>query len=208
VFLAPETWPFTAATLVLLLLTAIEGLALLFGAHASHWLDDLLPDPTDAVHSAFDKPLGWLHVGRVPALVLLVIFLAAFAFTGFALNMVVHRLLGIWVTAWIAVPIAVIAALPIVRILGAGVAKVIPADETFAVTLDTLVGRVATVVTGTARPGYPAQAKVSNQHGQTLYIMVEPDDGTTFENGASVLLVRQISGSRFAGIANPRPDLL
>ncbi len=75
--------------------------------------------------------------------------------------------------------------------------------------LDTLVGRVATIVNGTARPGLPgAGAKWQNQHGQTLYIMVEPDSGGTFESGTSVLLVRQISGTRFAAIPNPRPDLL
>jgi hypothetical protein len=68
---------------------------------------------------------------------------------------------------------------------------------------------VATVLGGTARNGYPAEAKVLNQHGQTLYVMVEPDAAEAiFEAGASVLLVRQISGTRFSGIANPRPDLL
>ena len=76
-------------------------------------------------------------------------------------------------------------------------------------TLDTLVGRVAIVVSGSAKRGYPSEAKVVNQYGQTLYIMLEPDtEDCTFEPGASVLLVRQISGNRFAGIANPRPDLL
>jgi hypothetical protein len=208
VFLAPETWPFTAATLLLLLITAVEGIALLFGTSAHGWIDDLLPDPHDAIEGAFDKPLGWLHVGKVPALVLLVLFLGAFALTGFAINMVIQRLFGFWLTPWIAVPVAFVTALPMVRILGAGVARVMPTDETFAVTLDTLIGRVATIVGGTARQGYPAQAKVTNQHGQTLYIMVEPDTAGTFESGASILLVRQISGSRFAGIANPRPDLL
>lgn len=207
-FLAPETWPFAAATLLLLLITAVEGVALLLGASMSGWVDHVLPNTADSVEGAFDKALGWLHLGRVPALVLLVVFLAGFAFTGFALNMVFHWLFGMWLTALVAVPVAFITALPIVRILGAGLARVIPADETFAVTLDTLVGRVATIVNGTARTGYPAQAKVLNQHGQTLYVMVEPDAGGVFESGASVLLVRQISGSRFAGIANPRPDLL
>jgi hypothetical protein len=207
VFLAPETWPFAAATLLLLLITAVEGLALLFGTHLSGFVDHMIPD-MDHVDSALDRALSWLHFGRVPVLVLIVLFLATFALTGFALNMVVHWLLGVWLTSLISVPIAVITALPIVRILGAGIARAIPKDETYAVTLDTLVGRVATIVNGTARAGYPAQAKVPNQHGQTLYVMVEPDSGGTFESGTSVLLVRQISGTRFAAIPNPRPDLL
>jgi Protein of unknown function (DUF1449) len=207
VFLAPETWPFVAATLLLLLITAVEGLALLFGAHLSGVVDHLLPDPSHA-ESGLDRALSWLHFGRVPVLVLIVLFLATFALTGFALNMVIHWLFGLWVTALISVPVAVITSLPIVRILGAGIGRAIPKDETYAVTLDTLVGRVATIVSGTARAGYPAQAKVANQHGQMLYVMVEPDTGGTFESGTSVLLVRQISGTRFAAIPNPRPDLL
>jgi hypothetical protein len=206
---AAETWPFVVATVLLLLITAAEGLALLAGVSVFHWLDHWLPGISHAEQGALDKGLGWLHVGRVPVLALLVIFLAAFAMTGFALNMVAHRLLGLWVPVWLSIPVAAVAGLPIVRILGAGIGRLVPSDESFAVTLDSLVGRVATVLGGTARNGYPAEAKVLNQHGQTLYVMVEPDAADAiFEAGASVLLVRQIAGTRFSGIANPRPDLL
>jgi hypothetical protein len=209
VLFAAQTWPFAGATVVLLLITATEGLALLVGVSVFHWLDHWLPDLSHGAHGPLDKGLGWLHVGRVPALALLVIFLAAFAMTGFALNMVVHRLLDLWVPVWMSIPIAAVAGLPVVRIVGAGVARLVPSDESYAVTLDSLVGRVATVLGGTASNGYPAEAKVLNQHGQTLYITVEPDTAEAiFEAGASVLLVRQIAGTRFAGIANPRPDLL
>jgi Protein of unknown function (DUF1449) len=206
---AAETWPFVVATLVLVLITAVEGIALLAGLSAFHWLEHLAAYSPTAEHGTLDKGLGWLHLGRVPVLALLVLFLAAFALTGFAANLVVHRLFGSWLPVWISIPIALVAALPSVRLLGTGVARLVPADETFAVTLDSLVGRVATVLGGTARQGYPAEAKVLNQHGQTLYVMVEPDmaDGV-FEAGTSVLLVRQVAGNRFAGIPNPRPDLL
>ena len=47
-----------------------------------------------------------------------------------------------------------------------------------------LVGRMATIVLGTARQGSPAQAKVRDQHGQTHYVMLEPDeDGASFQAG-------------------------
>jgi hypothetical protein len=209
VLFAPETWPFAVATLLMLLIAAVEGLALLAGFSAFHWLEHWMPEPKGTSPSALDRGLGWLHLGRVPALALLVLFLAAFAMTGFAANMVMHRLLGAWLPVWISTPIAFLAAIPIVRLLGAGMARLVPADETFAVSLDTLVGRMATVLGGTARHGYPAEAKVSNQHGQTLYVMVEPDlPDAIFGPGSNVLLVRQLAGNRFAGIPNPRPDLL
>lgn len=209
VFFAAQTWPFALATILLLLITIVEGAALLFGQNISSMLESVVPDPWDGFHGPLDDALGWLHVGRVPILVLAVIFLAAFAFTGFALNMVTVRVFGFFVTPWLAVPLAFVAALPVVRILGAGIARIVPKDETFAVTLDTLVGRVATIVSGTGRKGFPAQAKVVNQHGQALYVMVEPEEGAPeLASGTSVLLVRQLGGSRFGGIPNPRPDLL
>ncbi len=206
---AAETWPFTIATFLMLLIAVVEGLAMVAGANISEWLQSALPDPWDSVHGPFDNVLGWLHVGRVPFLVLVVLFLMGFALAGFALNMVANRMFGLWVPTLISVPLAFFATLPFVRILGAGLARIIPQDQTFAVSFESLIGRVATIVGGTARPGYPAQARVANEHGQNLYIMVEPEtDGVTFGSGEQILLKKQISGSRFAGVVNPWPDLV
>jgi hypothetical protein len=209
VLFAAETWPFTVATFLMLLIAIVEGVAMVIGANLSEWLQHALPDPWDAVHGPFDNVLGWLHVGRVPVLVLVVLFLAGFALTGFGLNLVARQFLGTWLPPLISVPLACFATLPIVRILGAGLARLIPQEQTYAVSFESLVGRAATIVNGTAKQGYPAQARVANEHGQNLYVMVEPDtEGTTFQVGERVLLVKQIAGSRFACAVNPWPDLL
>ena len=203
--LATETWPFTAAAFLMLLIAVVEGISMAVGAN----LSESLQHSWDGSHGGFDKLLGWLYVGRVPVLVLLVLFLGGFALTGFGLNLVVHRVFGMWVPAIVSVPAAFFATLPIVRILGAGLARILPQDQTFAVSFDTLIGRVGTIVNGTARQGYPAQAKVPNEHGQMLYVMVEPEaEGMSFQNGERVLLTKQISGSRFAAVVNPWPDLV
>jgi len=204
--LAPETAPFLVASLVLLAIAAVEGLGLLIGTSASHWLDSLLHHPVDG---AADSWLGWLHVGRVPVLALIVIFLAAFAVVGFAVNMAVHGLFGFYLPALFGAPIALLAALPVVRVTGGALGRVIPKDESSAVSIDSLVGRIATVVSGTARLGYPAQARVVSEHGQTIYVMVEPDNAdASFAAGEPVLLVRRVTGTRFQGIRNPKPELL
>lgn len=206
---AAETWPFTVATFLLLLIAIVEAVAMVVGSSLSQSLQHLLPDVGDAHAGVFDKLLGWLSFGRVPVLVLMVLFLASFALTGFALNLVVRQLFGFWVPPLIAVAVAFLITLPVVRFAGAGLARLIPQDQTYAVSFDSLVGRVATIVSGTARPGYPAQAKVPNEHGQMLYVMVEPEvEGMTFQSGERVLLNRRISGNRFAGALNPWPDLI
>ncbi|HEU4655481.1 MAG TPA: YqiJ family protein [Steroidobacteraceae bacterium] len=206
---AAETWPFTIATFLMLLIAIVEGIATVIGASVSESLQHALPDSFDHLHGAFDKLLGWLHVGRVPILVLLVLFLSGFALCGFGLNMVAHRFIGAWVPAAISVPIAFVATLPIVRILGAGIARFIPQEQTFAVSFTSLIGRPAIIVSGTARQGYAAQARVRNEHGQTIYVMVEPEaEGMSFQAGEEIMLTQQVAGSRFLGAINPWPDLV
>src|SRR5262245_4637379 len=121
---AAETWPFTAAAFLMLLIAIVEGVAMVIGAALSGLLQHHLPDPWDNLHGPFDKMLAWLHVGRVPFLVLVVLFLAGFSFSGFALNLAVHRLFGFWAPTIVAVPVAFVATLPIVRVLGAVLARI------------------------------------------------------------------------------------
>jgi hypothetical protein len=210
VFLAPESAPYLIATLVMLFIAALEGVALLMGMSASGWLDHLLPhNDSDLDGVGADTILGWLHVGRVPLLVLVVVFLASFAVLGFMANIVVRALFGIYIPALIGAPAALVAALPVVRVTGRVLARVLPKDQSSAVSLESLVGRIATVTGGTARVDYPAQAKVATEFGQAIYVLVEPDThDTTFGAHDQVLLVRRMSGKKFQGIRNPKPDLM
>ena len=208
---AVETWPFAIAALLLLLIAAVEIIAVVVGASLSEWLHhsvaDLDTDALNGTQGSFDKLLGWLHVGKAPVLVLLVLALASFSLLGFGLNLAAQHLFSVWVTPFVSIPLAFVATLPLVHVLGASLCRIVPHDQTYAVSFDSLIGRVATIVNGTARPGYPAQARVSNEHGQALYVMVEPETaGVTFEIGDPVLLNRRIAGNRFKGTISPWLD--
>jgi len=208
-FLAPESWPFTMAVMLLVAIAVVEGLALLVGMSLSGWIDHFIPDAAHGVEGLSDSWLGWLHIGKVPILVLLVVLLTAFALIGYIINATVYSGLGFYPPTPVSIVAALLGALPVVRLSGAAIARLIPRDETSAVSFDSLVGRVAVIVNGTARAGYPAEARVKSDYGQTLYVRVEPDGpDIRFGPAESVLLIKQISGSRFVAIANPRPDLL
>lgn len=205
-FLVAETSPFLVATLVMLAIGLVEGLGLLLGSSPSQWLDHFVHLPEDGV---LESVLGWLHVGKVPFLALIVVFLATFAVIGFALNLAVHGVFGVYVPAVIGAPAALGASVPVVRVMGGALGRVIPRDESSAVSIASVVGRIATIVSGTARAGNPAQARVSSEHGQTLYVMVEPDNAeTSFTSGEQVLLVKRLTATKFQGIRNPKPHLL
>jgi hypothetical protein len=207
-FLAPELWPFVLAAALMVVLAVIEGAALLIGLSPSHWLDSSMPDIGHAEGFA-NAVVGWLHLGKVPVLVLVVIFLTAFSVTGFAVQFACGALIAHFLPTPAGVAIAFVGALGIVRSFGGALGKLVPKDETSAVSDANLVGRVGIIVMGTASTGRPAQARLHDEHGMAHYVMVEPEDADQrFDQGVSVLLVRRLSGRRFHAIHNPKPDLL
>jgi hypothetical protein len=204
-FLAPELWPFLLATGLMIALAVMEGVALLIGASTMSWYDGAGIDPD----GFFGETLGWLHFGKVPVLVLLVIFLTVFALTGYIAQFAVRGMIGSFVPWPVAAGVAFVMGVSGVRVFGGALGRIVPRDETSAVTDASLVGRIGTIVIGTARAGTPAQARVRDERGATHYVMVEPEQADhVFETGASVLLVRHVGGRRFHAIHNPKPELL
>ena len=201
--LAPEMLPFSVALLVMLMIGAAEAIGL--GAGAAHLHVGADPDGGDL--------LGWLGVGEVPLLIVLVVLLALFGLIGFAGQQLAAALLGAPVSPWIAGPAALAAALPLPGTSARALARILPRDETTAVSLDSLVGKRATITIGTARRGSPAQARVRDVHGQVHYVMVEPhEEEHPIGEGQEILLARR-DGNIFLALGEadgitPRFDTL
>jgi hypothetical protein len=191
--------PFVAALLLMLLVGLVEVLG--FGGGLSADGDG------DLFDSESPSILSWLNMGRLPLLMLIVVFLFGFGMIGVIGQRLLHGFTAVYAPAWISAPLAFVAALPLTRLFSRLLSRIMPHDETSAVSRDTLVGRVAVVVTGEARPGNAAQSRVRDEHGQVHYVMVEPDDADViFAEGDSVILVR-MAGARFFAIPNTSPSL-
>lgn len=204
-FFAGETLPFGIAFALIIAIALIEGLGMMFSLSPSSALDNWLPDETGG---ALQQVLGWLHIGRVPALVLLLLFLAGYAVFGYGLQIVARGLFGGYLPGWLAGVAAVPAGLATVRALGALIAHLVPRDESSAISDQSLIGRAGVVSAGTARRGLAAQARVRDSHGRTHFLMVEPDvDEEEFDEGVEVLIVRKV-GAFYRCIRNPHPALL
>ena len=54
-----------------------------------------------------------------------------------------------------------------------------------------MIGRTALIILGQAKINFPAQAKVKDQFGQMHYVMVEPEQDETFQQGQSVILTQR-----------------
>lgn len=204
IFMVPQTMPFGVALLILIGLGVIEGIGVFTALSPSQMFDQHFH--LDAAE--IDGPLGWLHVGKVPLLVLLILFLLGFAIGGYLIQIFSFSLLGAYIPAWLAILPAALIGLSTVHGMGSLLGHIIPKDETSAVSEQTLIGRAGVVVTGTARQGMAAQVKVRDQHGNYHYLMVEPDDADdTFAQGSEVLIVKR-HGALYRGIRNPHPALI
>lgn len=205
-FTAPENLPFGVGFTLIVCIALIEGLGMLVTVSPSNALDNLLPEIDG--DGGFDQVLGWLHIGKVPLLVLVLLFLTGYTLFGYSMQLVAHGLLGNYLPAAVAGLLAVPAGMATVRGLGALIAHIVPHDETSAISAHSLIGRVGVIIGGEARRGLAAQARVRDDHGHSHYLMVEPDlDGDTFKEGAQVLIVSK-SGAFYRCIANPHPTLM
>lgn len=207
--LAPENAPFSICLALMLLLTLLEAVAIAMGAALSDALHNLFHFPHidhAAPDGAFESVLGWLHLGRVPLMILLSLLLGGFAIGGFVVQYASKAIAGGYLPAWLASVPALASGLGFTRVVGGAVAKVLPKDETTSVSESSLVGRCAVVTIGVAKRGAPAEARLRDQHGQAHYVMVEPDvPGEEFPQGTSVLLVGQV-GVVYRCLRDPDPS--
>lgn len=203
--------PFSIAGGVLLALVALELLTALIGKPASALVDHVFGhgiapldghagvDHADAQgsHGLDDLPahargtpvgaIDWLNVGRVPALVLLMLLLAAFAVSGFFIQGLTSGVIAPlpWPLAAVA---AGVVAVFVTRRLSRMIGSVMPRDETYVVDTGTLVGLTGIVTLGPARVGVVAKARFRDRHGNTHFPRVEPFDPVdVFAQGEAVL---------------------
>lgn len=215
--LAPQNYPFTIALSVMGIMAILESVGAMFGAGISEIADSLFPDnewdmdwesPDLTKPSALGKALSWLNVGHVPILVLLIAFLLFFGLGGLLIQRSNLRMLGFLLPLYLSIPMALCVAIPLTRIAGKGLARILPKDESEAVSTKSFIGRIATITVGTSRQYSPAEARVKDRYGVTHYVMVEPDNqGVSFNQGDAVLLVKH-DGVKFYAIRNTNENMI
>lgn len=185
---APGLYPFTIAALILVGLVAFEIVSMLVGlsftsllGHASHPDGHGDPGPLDAW-------MSWLNTGGVPLLILIMIALASFAISGFAIQGVAQAVLAPLPTL-VASLCAIVLALPAIRTLSRWTARLLPREETTAINQADLIGLTGTVALGPLDQGKPGQVRVKDQHGNIHVVRAKAAPGHTIPQGAIVLLV-------------------
>lgn len=203
-----STWIFGTALGIVFGMALLELVFLLLGAAGpGQWLGDLLPEMDFDVDGdgsgghAFD----WLAAGRLPFMIVLLMLLSNFGALGLILQVAMREITGMDLPQGVAGLVALLGALPLTRFLSRVVGRWFPHEETSAISLDELVGRVGVVVVGTARRGVPAQVRVQDSHGKDHYIRVEPAmELMEIHEKSEVLITQRLGSNLFLAVASPR----
>lgn len=195
--LSASVEPFTVAGLVLIGLVLFEMAGtLLVGAAPSEAID------ASPLGYFLESALGWLNLGKVPFLVLLMVMLALFSAVGFFIQAIASHVVAP-LPGLVAVPFAAFVALLGTRSASRLVARIFPRDETYVVSDADLVGLVGVVTVGPLEAGTVGRIKVVDRHGNRHFPRARPSVETdTIEDGASVLIV-EMSGREFRVIRAP-----
>ena len=204
---AGDVLPFTIALGIMFAIALLEGVGMLIGAGISEAVESILPDidfdintPDASGTGLFTKLLGWMYYGRVPVLVILVCFLTAFGLTGMTIQALAHGALGFYLPSLVAVAAALFASLPFTRGFTALMARILPRDETSAISAEDFIGKNAVITLGTAKRGQPAEAKFTDRFGQTHYVMVEPDEAGVEFTARDRLILSEKTGIGYYAI--------
>lgn len=185
-FLSPGLMPFTTALAAVGAIGAFELMALLvFGPIFSHFHIDM---DVSADGSMLNGLLSWLHIGQVPLMVLVVLFLSGFGLSGAGLQIALNSA-GFPVAEALGVAIPAIGVgIAAVRRGGGALSKVLGDDPTVQ-SLDSFVGVTARITGGTATPQLPAEARFTDKFGTDHYFMVAPVEGNeSFTAGTEIVL--------------------
>jgi hypothetical protein len=201
ILLAPDVRPFAVAAAIMAAVGAIELLTTLVGFSIGELVGNDVTVESDG-HDALGGLFLWINAGRLPLLIFIVLALGVFSIEGFALQGIAHGL-GIMLPAWIAALAAFAGTMPVVRTASRGIARIIPRDETYAVSDADFVGKVATVSIGPLDQGLPGRVRLKDVFGNWHTVPARADPSSqALAVGASVLLVDRDTKS-FVAIAAP-----
>ncbi|MFW2147916.1 OB-fold-containig protein [Acinetobacter sp. TY1] len=177
-FLEPDLMPFHISVLILILLSMAETFGYYIGLRPSTFLKRILPDWL--THS----PLIQVKFARV---LIFVFLLINFSFAGYFLQLSLYAIQNQFSTWYYvilpALLIAIFFTVFMIHCLDQVIKPKLYATQT------NLLGRLATVSSGNARPGFSAQARVRDEFGQLHYIQVEPEFGE-LEFQSQIILIR------------------
>jgi hypothetical protein len=189
---------FAVALCSVLALAILEGIGMLIGLSMVNLLDHISPIDldidvdTDISVGGLTPLLGWLCLNRLPLLVWLVLFLTSFGITGYTLNYILLNNFTINLSEFLIYGLSFMLSLYATHHIGVPLSRLLPKNESSAISNNSFNGLIATITIGTAKQDSPAEASLTDSFNQKHYVLVTPDnDNEEFNQGQQVVLVEK-----------------
>lgn len=209
IFLLPENAIFLVSFLLILAVGVLEIAALIVGASVFAHADAMLSPHIEAGDSYFAQGFDWLNTGRLPLLVLIILFLGIFSISGFVIQWMVIDFFSAPLPTFIAAIAALFLTVFGTKYLSVRIAHFFPQHESSAISEDSFVGCIAMVTGAPASINTPTECRLTDKFNQVHYVLVEPEEAeVTFTAGDKILITSRLSESRFKGVKNPWPGVL
>jgi len=196
---------YTLAISIVLLLLSLELIGLIVGISLLDMLDNISPFDLDVdtslpiINGGISNLLDWLCLTKLPMLIWLIITLTHFSIIGYSINYLVLTSLEWQPQLIFILPTTVFFTFIMTHFVGSALAKIIPNNETSAVSTSTFIGRAAKITIGIASSGNPAEALLIDDFNQKHYIMVEPEfEKEYLPQGTEVVIVEKLNGTWLA----------
>ena len=170
--------PFHLSLLALILLSMVETIGYYFNIRPTQYLKRITQKKLS------ESPL--LNV-KFSKTLIVVFLLMNFSFSGYFLQLCVYAQQQEFLPAYYLIIPALIIAIFFTVFMIHCLDQVIKPIETKQQV--SLLGRLATISSGNARPGFSAQARVRDEFGQLHYVQVEPEFGE-LEFQSQIILIR------------------
>lgn len=201
-------YPYLGALAFVVCIAAAEVFSLMLGHLLSAALDTHIDIDGDAA-GAFPQLLNFLNVGRVPLLIILCLFAGIFGLSGILAQHAWTSLSGAGpLSNSLLAPVCLAGSVLAVHFVGKFLSRWLPKDESTAISEALFIGRMAEITGPEARPGMPCEAKFTDKHGQTHYLLLEPEEEYVFRKGDRVLITGRLSDTRYLAETNPWPNHL
>jgi len=197
---------FSIPVSIVMIIAILEGVLTLIGFGMSATLDSIFPevdipevDISDIDNgTSFSEIFGWINKGRVPVLIIFIIFFTSFGLIGLIIQNYYFSLHSEYFNQFFVFIISFCLSLPITRYLSSIIGRIMPKDETSAISNELFVGNIAEIVIGKATHNKFTEAKFKDTFGQTHYIRVKAlIEGDSFEKGDKVFIHSKINDKDF-----------
>jgi hypothetical protein len=179
-------------------LAILEGAGMLIGLSMMNVLDHISPIDldidvdTDLPTGGLTPLLGWLCLNRLPLLIWLILFLTCFGIAGYTINYLLLNNLTVSLSEYLVYGSSFIFSLYATHYIGQPLSRLLPKNESSAISNNSFTGLIATITIGTAKPESPAEASLTDNFNQKHYVLVTPDnDNEEFNQGQQVVLVEK-----------------